>query len=69
MKVRLTRKFSNFLDGIDLRRFTKGDTIDLPARDAEMLMLEGWAEPAEESARDHASERSTSQRPRKKKSR
>jgi len=56
MKVRLTRKFSNVLNGIDLSRYQQGDTLDLPGRDAEMLMAEGWAEPARESMRDRASD-------------
>jgi len=57
MKVRLTRKFSNLLNGIDLSRYQKGDTLDLPARDAEMLVAEVWAEPAGESVRDRAADR------------
>ena len=67
MKVRLTRKFSNILDGIDLSRYVKGDTLDLPAREAEMLMLEGWAEPVDEPSRDRASERSEHTTKRRKK--
>jgi len=56
MKVRLTRKFSNLLNGIDLSQYQKGDVLDLPARDAEMLVAEGWAEPAREPPRDGASD-------------
>lgn len=70
MKVRLTRKFSNLLDGIDLSRYQKGDTLDLPARDADMLVAEGWAEPTEALVRDRAADgparprrRGKSQRP------
>ena len=57
MKVRLTRKFSNLLNGIDLSRYQRGDTLDLPARDAGMLLAEGWAEPAGDGARDRAADR------------
>jgi hypothetical protein len=63
MKVRLTRKFSNLLNGIDLSHFQKGDTLELPARDAEMLLAEGWAEPAE--MRDRASDRPSRSRKRR----
>lgn len=57
MRIRLTRKFSNLLNGIDLSRYQKGDTFDLPVRDADMLVAEGWAEPAEDVARDRAADR------------
>ena len=57
MKVRLTRKFSNILNGIDLSQAHTGDTLDLPARDAHMLVAEGWAELAELPVPDRASDR------------
>jgi hypothetical protein len=57
MKVRLTRKFSNVLNGIDLSHAHIGDTLDLPARDANLLVAEGWAEPADVPVRDRASDR------------
>lgn len=66
MKVRLTRKFSNLLNGIDLSHFQKGDTLDLPARDAQMLLAEGWAELAERRARDRATDRPSPPKRRKK---
>lgn len=56
MKIRLTRKLSNLLDGIDLSRYQQGDTLDLSAREADMLVAEGWAEPAEDPARDRAAD-------------
>jgi hypothetical protein len=61
MKVRLTRKLSNILNGVDLSGFQNGDTLDLPARDATMLVAEGWAERATDgqvSASDRADDRS-----------
>lgn len=43
--VRLTRKFAEEIDGVDLSRSQVGDRLDLPARDARMLIAEGWAMP------------------------
>lgn len=45
--VRLTRKFAEQIDGVDLSRNRVGDLLDLPVRDARMLILEGWAAPCE----------------------
>jgi hypothetical protein len=61
--VRLTRKFSNILNGIDLTRVRTGDTVDMPVRDAHMLVAEGWAEPAEVPPRDQVPDQP--RRPRK----
>ena len=44
-KVRLIRKFAHVIDGIDLSRVRSGDEIELTARDAEILIAEGWAMP------------------------
>jgi hypothetical protein len=44
MKVRLTRKFADLINGLDLSKAHTGETLDLSQRDAEMLMAEGWAE-------------------------
>lgn len=57
MKVRLTRKFSNALNGVDLSRAHMGETLDLSARDAEILLAEGWAEPADDPPPSQASDR------------
>jgi hypothetical protein len=46
MRIRLTRKLSQSLNGVDLSRQSVGDWIDLPRRDAELLVAEGWALPA-----------------------
>ena len=43
--VRLTRKYSDCIDGIDLSTTDVGDRIPLSARDADLLVAEGWAEP------------------------
>jgi hypothetical protein len=44
MKVRLTRKFADLINGIDLSRAHTGETLDLSQREAEILLAEGWAE-------------------------
>ena len=43
MRVRLTRKLAQEIDGIDLSGHAVGDVIDLPASDANLLMAEEWA--------------------------
>jgi hypothetical protein len=57
MKVRLTRKFAELIDGIDLSHAKQGDTLDLSARDALTLIAEGWAAPVPSSHRAVAHER------------
>ncbi len=67
MQVRLTRKLSEAIDGIDLSRRAVGDLLDLSQHDAEMLIAEGWASavisngtrPRPRSLGAHAAERST----------
>ena len=44
MRVRLTRKLADEVDGIDLSGHVVGETFDLPTPDARMLMAEGWAQ-------------------------
>jgi hypothetical protein len=44
LRVRLTKKLARFLNGIDLDKLSVGDSMDLPERDARMLVAEGWAE-------------------------
>ena len=50
MRVRLTRKFSDSINGVDLSHRHVGEVIDLPRHDAELLIAEGWALPADKSA-------------------
>jgi hypothetical protein len=45
MKVRLTQKLSELIDGVDLSKANKGDTLDLTENDARTLIAEGWAAP------------------------
>ena len=44
MSVRLTRKYAEMIDGIDLADAHVGDQLKLPRHDAEVLIAEGWAE-------------------------
>ena len=46
MRIRLTRKFADLMDGIDLSRRKAGDIVELSERDAAILLAEGWAEAA-----------------------
>ena len=43
MKVWLTRKHAERIDGVDLRAYAVGDTLDLPPDDARILLAEEWA--------------------------
>lgn len=55
MKVRLTRKLAELINGVDLSKAHAGDTLDLTERDARTLVAEGWAVyDAGEQARDRA---------------
>lgn len=44
-RVILTRKFANFINGVDLRSVKPGDSLSLSASDARILIAEGWATP------------------------
>jgi hypothetical protein len=45
MKVRLTRKHAEKIDGLDLRAHEPGDVLDLPPNDARLIVAEQWAIP------------------------
>lgn len=57
MRVRLTKKLADMVDGIDLSGCSVSDVLDLGAREARMLVAEGWAEPQRptEDRRRHVS--------------
>ncbi len=66
MRVRLKRKLSESINGVDLSGAREGDTLDLSPRDALLLIAEGWAIPVYDTRR--RSDRHKAQdRPRKKK--
>ena len=44
--VRLTRKYADIIDGVDLTDAQVGDRLNLSPHDAEVLIAEGWAEHA-----------------------
>ena len=46
MKVRITHTLAELIDGIDLSHVSPGEVVDLPARDAVILIAEGWALPS-----------------------
>jgi hypothetical protein len=41
----LTRKLAEHVDGVDLSHYRVGDVLDLPQRQAELLLAERWAQP------------------------
>lgn len=52
MKVVLTRKLADSMDGIDVAAYQVGDVLDLTVSEARLLMAEQWATP---ERRRHAS--------------
>ena len=44
VRIKLIRKLSNVLNGLDLRAHKVGDVIDIGDAQADMLVAEGWAE-------------------------
>jgi hypothetical protein len=66
LKLRLTRKLAEELDGIDLSRAQQGELIEATEHDAALLIAEGWAVPARgahELPRAEAADRSRRPRP------
>ena len=49
--VRLTRKYADMIDGVDLTEANVGDELNLTPREADVLVAEGWAERAPTSRR------------------
>ena len=43
MRVRLTRKHADRIDGVDLQGREPGDLLDLSPQEAHLLMAEEWA--------------------------
>lgn len=43
MRVRLTRKLADCIDGVDLRGHEVDEVLDVSPKDARLLMAEEWA--------------------------
>lgn len=43
MRVRLTRKLSDRIDGVDLKQHVVGDVLDVPPLHGHLLLAEEWA--------------------------
>lgn len=50
MRVRLTRKLAESVDGVDLSAHGVGDILDVSPDDAQLLIAENWAVPEDVSA-------------------
>jgi hypothetical protein len=56
IRVRLTKKFANMIDGVDLSRYMVGQTLKVTPAEARVLTAEGWAEPVEPRTRRESAE-------------
>jgi hypothetical protein len=45
VKVKLTKRFAEMINSVDLSRVHVGEVLDLSPRDAGVLLVEGWALP------------------------
>ena len=52
MRIQLIRKLADHLNGVDVSDQQVGAVIDLPTRQAELLVAEGWARPIHEPEND-----------------
>ena len=43
MRVRLTKKLAQVINGVDLSNHTVGDVMELPDAKGQLLVAEGWA--------------------------
>jgi hypothetical protein len=43
VRVRLTKKLANQIDGVDVSPHQVGDVLDLPPEQARLLLAEEWA--------------------------
>ena len=68
--VRLLRKYAEHIDGVNLENAAVGDRLELPTRDAHILIAEGWAVHADDERLERLLPRAlaadTSRRSRKK---
>jgi hypothetical protein len=55
MRIQLTRKLANRINGVDLSERHVGDIIELPPREADVLLAEEWARPVADDRQDQNS--------------
>jgi hypothetical protein len=55
MRIRLTRKLADYLDGIDLSEYRPGDVISMSTAQTRLLIAEGWAERMSDDVRSVSS--------------
>ena len=63
--MRLTRKYADLIDGVDLSSAHVGDRIDLSRHDAEVLIAEGWAEASARGRRKSPEHAQAADKPRR----
>ena len=56
LRVRLIRKLAERVNGVDLSKVHVGESLDLPSKDARILIAEGWAELVELPPEDVAAQ-------------
>lgn len=61
MRVRLTRRLADQIDGVDLGTHQVGDALEVSQHDAELLIAEGWAVAAPEPCRPLISRMTTAE--------
>jgi len=54
MKVRLTKKLAESIDGVHLGTSRVGDVLELPEVEARLLIAEDWATPRERREQSRA---------------
>ena len=71
MKIQLTRKLADSIDGVDLSRGEVGEVINVKRHDAQLLIAEGWGVPADSvgDRRGYRRDRADGRPPRAKKPR
>jgi hypothetical protein len=62
MKVQLTKKLAERIDGVDLTGRSVGDVMDLPVDEARILVAEHWAQPTDSVVSETAEDRLTRKR-------
>lgn len=60
MRVRLTRRLANQIDGVNLAGHEVGDVLEVTPHDAQLLIAEEWAIPTTELPRPVASRMTSS---------